>query len=90
STLDVLAGGHMYYRELFYIKQRAIIVVPPIAVAVLLGIHRFSEDAPRTKIDPFWLVMFAAGALSSGLNHSTQWAYSNCFMPVALYGSVVV
>jgi hypothetical protein len=28
--------------------------------------------------------------LASALNHSTQWAYANCFMPIAVFGSVVV
>jgi hypothetical protein len=80
---------HMYYRELWYESRRVLVLVPPLAVAVLLGGARFVTK----RIDPvpgYWLVMAVSAALASGLNHSTQWAYANCFMPIALFGSVVV
>ncbi len=80
---------HMYYQELLYEKPRFLVLVPPVVIALLLAVYRFTEK-PQLAVAPFWLVMFAAAALSSGLNHSTQWSYSNCFMPIALFGSVVV
>jgi hypothetical protein len=42
----------------------------------------------------YFLLLTVFGALASDLNHSTLWAYSNCFMPVAvftsLYGAMLV
>jgi hypothetical protein len=86
-TLDY--PEHMYYRELWYESPRALILVPPLALAALLGAARLV--ARRIEAVPsYWLVMAAAGALASGLNHSTQWAYANCFMPFAVFGSLAV
>lgn len=87
TTIDY--ATHMYYREALYHRQRALVLVPPIVVASLLLAYRYDER-PVRRVEPFWLVMFVAGAFSSALNHSTQWAYSNCFMPIALFGSVAV
>lgn len=42
------------------------------------------------RTDGFWLWMFLAGAGASGLNHSTQWAYANCFMLLSAFGAVLV
>ncbi len=86
-TLDY--PEHMYYRELWYESRRTLVLVPPLVIAALLGGARFLAK----RIEPvpaYWLVMAAAGALASGLNHSTQWAYANCFMPIALFGSLAV
>jgi hypothetical protein len=86
-TLDY--PEHMYYRELWYQSRRAFVLVPPLAIATMLGAARLVAK----RIEPasgYWLAMAAAGALASGLNHSTQWAYANCFMPVALFGSLAV
>ena len=58
-------------------------------MAALLGAAR-ALARRASPIAPFWLAMAGAGALSSALNHSTQWSYSNCFMPVALFGSLAV
>jgi hypothetical protein len=88
ATIDM--REHMYYRELLYVRSHTMVVAVPIVMGALLIAYRFVERAPSVKVEPFWLVMFAAAALSSGLNHSTQWAYSNCFMPIALFGSVVL
>lgn len=84
-TLDF--ESHMYYEELWYERERVLLLVPPLVLAVLLGLVRWlrRDVAPPP---PFFLLLFVAGALSSDLNHSTQWAYSNCFMPIAVFGSL--
>lgn len=81
---------HMYYRELLYVKTRPALLVPPLVVAALAVWARVRDPRAVRVPAPFWLALFGAGALASGLNHSTQWAYSNCFMPIALFGSLAV
>jgi hypothetical protein len=44
----------------------------------------------EARTDGFWLWMFVAGTGASGLNHSTQWAYANCFMLLSAFGAVLV
>jgi len=81
---------HMYYQEVLYEHVRPALLVPPVLVAALAGFARW-RDAESVKVPPlFWLFLFGAGALASGLNHSTQWAYANCFMPISLFGSVAI
>ncbi|MFN3197982.1 MAG: ArnT family glycosyltransferase [Bradymonadia bacterium] len=83
---------HMYYRELFYVEPHWLIMVPPAVMVLMLVAYRVARRgvaiAPRTH--GFWLWMFVAGAGSSALNHSTQWAYSNCFMPLSVFGSILI
>ena len=81
-TLDY--PPHMYYRELFYESPRWLIVIPPVLIMFLLGISRRGRQAEPLSMSLYWLWIFIAGVGASGLNHSTQWAYSNCFMPLAL------
>jgi len=85
STLQY--DEHMYYRELWYDQPRRYILVPPVLIGVLLLLARVLK---RNASPPaaFFLLLGCAGALSSDLNHSTQWAYSNCFMPLAVFGSL--
>lgn len=78
---------HMYYRELWYEEPRSLLIVPPLAMAVLLLTTRvLRRSAPPPGL--FFLLLALAGALASDLNHSTQWAYSNCFMPLSVFGSL--
>lgn len=86
-TLDYVP--HMYYRELWYEDPRWLILVPPAAVALLLLLYRVLNQV-QVRTPAFWLLMFVAGVGSSGLNHSTQWAYSNCFMPLSLFAAALV
>ena len=90
STLDY--PPHMYYRELWYegIWGRAALLVPPALIAGLAVAHARLTPAPARSMGGYWLWVFVAGAGASGLNHSTQWAYSNCFMPLALGVSLSV
>jgi Dolichyl-phosphate-mannose-protein mannosyltransferase len=83
-------GEHMYYQELLYEKTRPALLVPPLLVAALAVWARVRDREAVEMPAGFWLALFGAGALASGLNHSTQWAYSNCFMPIALFGSLAV
>ncbi len=87
-TLDYVP--HMYYRELWYEAPRWQILVPPAAIALCFGLYRALNPGLRMRTAAFWLLMFVAGVGSSGLNHSTQWAYSNCFMPLSVFASVLV
>lgn len=88
TTLDY--PEHMYYRELWYESRRALVLVPPVVVVALLGGARAAAARRPSKVSGYWLWMAAAGALASALNHSTQWAYANCFMPIAVFGSLAV
>lgn len=82
---------HMYYRELFYEEPRWQILVPPLLIALLLVAYRAINGARmRPRTDWFWLLMFVAGAGASGLNHSTQWAYSNCFMLISMFAAILI
>jgi uncharacterized membrane protein len=78
---------HMYYQELWYESPRWAIVIPPILLVLLLVFARL-RATPDRAVPPFFLLMVVAGALASALNHSTQWAYANCFIPLAMTGSL--
>ncbi len=80
---------HMYYRELWYESPRVLILVPPLVMAGVLGAARV-VSSPREPVPSYWLAMFGAGALASALNHSSQWSYANCFMPISVFGSIAV
>ena len=88
-TLDY--PPHMYYRELFYESPRWLIIIPPLLMIVAIfktgqwGRPFTAYEKPQSA---YWLWMYIAGAGASGLNHSTQWAYSNCFMLLGLSLSI--
>jgi hypothetical protein len=86
QTLDY--EPHMYYRELWYENPRPWLVVPPLLLTALLVLARVLQREARAP-HRFFLLLAVAGGLASALNHSTQWAYANCFMPVALFGSLL-
>jgi len=89
QTLDYVP--HMYYRELFYENPRWLLLVPPALIAGLCVWYRASTQVSgELKTKAFWLLMFVAGVGASAMNHSTQWAYSNCFMPISLFGAVLI
>ena len=76
---------HMYYRELWYEHPRALILIPPIVmVGTMILSAQWGRSKEALKTSPYWLWIFIAGTGASGLNHSTQWAYSNCFMLIGL------
>lgn len=83
---------HMYYRDLwFYEPHRWRILLPAAILAVLFGVYRWLNRRPLVpKTHGFWLWMFVAGAGASGLNHSTQWAYSNSLMLISLFSAVLI
>ena len=83
---------HMYYRELFYESPRWLILLPPLLIGgLLLAARGQGRLLPRQlKTSGFWLWIYIAGAGASALNHSTQWAYSNCFMPLTLCVSLFI
>ncbi len=85
ATLDYPA--HLYYQELWYERVRWALLVPPVLVASLLGFARLCAR-PREPVPSFFLFFLGGGVLGSLLNHGTQWAYSNCFLPVALASSL--
>lgn len=89
TTLDYVP--HMYYQELWYEAPRWAILVPPLLIAGLLLWHRRAVGAPapeRLETNVYFLLLYVAGTGSSGVNHSTQWAYANCFMPIAVFGAL--
>jgi len=89
QTLDYVP--HMYYRELFYESPRWLILVPPALIGLLAVQYRLRNPVGiRIQTPGFWLLMFVAGVGASALNHSTQWAYSNCFMPIALFSACLI
>ncbi|MEE2756858.1 MAG: glycosyltransferase family 39 protein [Myxococcota bacterium] len=89
QTLDYVP--HMYYRELWYESPRWAILIPPAALAVCCFAYRIKNRVlTDIKTPGFFLLMFIAGAGASALNHSTQWAYSNCFMPLTLFASCLI
>ncbi|MCA9542305.1 MAG: hypothetical protein KC620_25585, partial [Myxococcales bacterium] len=59
-------------------------------IALMLLVFRLANPDLKPRTHAFWLLMFIAGAGSSALNHSTQWAYSNCFMPLSLFAAVLI
>jgi hypothetical protein len=83
-------GPHMYYRELWYETPRYLILIPPLVLAVCAGIVLYRLRGVRFSTSWIWLWFFVAGCGVSGLNHSTQWAYSNCFMPISIVASVLI
>ena len=89
QTLDYVP--HMYYRELFYEDPRWLILIPPAVIAFFAIAYRL-RNRPRLRLETkgYWLLMYVAGVGASAMNHSTQWAYSNCFMPIALFGALLI
>ncbi|MEE2789186.1 MAG: glycosyltransferase family 39 protein [Myxococcota bacterium] len=89
TTLDYVP--HMYYRELFYENPRWLILIPPAAMAALCLVYRFRfRSQQHFTTSWYWLIMYIAGVGASGLNHSTQWAYSNCFMLMSVFAAILV
>ena len=92
ATLDYVP--HMYYQELWYETPRWAILVPPALIALLMLAHRLLQrplpEPASLPTNTYFLLMFVAGTGSSGLNHSTQWAYANCFMPIAVFASLFI
>lgn len=86
---EIEFGPHMYYDELFYGDDRPKILIAPLATLALVAFAGLA----RGKSDPLpraFIFFWGASALASALNHSTQWAYSNCFMPIALGSSLLL
>ena len=83
ATLDYVP--HMYYEELWYESPRWAVLIPPALIALLLLVYRLRQPAVETRTNVYFLLLFVAATGSSGLNHSTQWAYANCFMPIAVF-----
>ena len=79
---------HMYYQELWYETPRWAILVPPLLIAALMLLHRFAVRTVTPRVNVYFLLLFLGGTGSSALNHSTQWAYANCFMPIAVFSSL--
>jgi hypothetical protein len=80
-------GPHADYTELWYASQPEWLLVPASLMALaLLTVRALRRDAqPPPQL---FLLTYAGAALASDLNSSTKWAYANCFMPVALFGSL--
>lgn len=86
-TLDY--PPHMYFRELSYESPRFLLLIPPVAMALLL--RRFFRSRASPHLDlagSYWPWMFVAALVASAIGHSTQWAYKNAFMPLALFGAL--
>ncbi len=83
---------HMYYRELWYENPRFLILIPPALCALACFAYRVQHKAKTFTVagHGYWLWMFVAAAGASGLNHSTQWAYSNCFMQLTYCASALI
>lgn len=81
---------HMYYQELFYENPHILILIPPTIMILLIGFLAFKQKEIKLQTNVFWLLIFVSGAGASGLNHSTQWAYSNCFMLISLSSSIFI
>ncbi len=88
TSLDYVP--HMYYRELWYETPRFAILILPGVVAVLAGFTLWRVRHKTFKSSWIWLWFFVAGCGVSGLNHSTQWAYANCFMPISMTAAILV
>ncbi|MEZ4471662.1 MAG: glycosyltransferase 87 family protein [bacterium] len=83
---------HMYYVDLWYYSPpRWRILVPSAVIAALLLAFRALNRRPLSmRTHGFWLLMFIAGAGASGLNHSTQWAYSNSLILLSLFACILI
>ena len=87
STLDY--PPHMYYRELFYEEPRWLIVWLPVTLVTLAyRSQQWGCKLNENHLNAYWLWIYIAGAGASAINHSTQWAYSNCFMLIGLAFSI--
>lgn len=75
---------HMYYRDLWY--PRALWPVPPLAMATLLFAGTGKVDGEVSAPVRFWGAVFLGAVLASALGHSTQWAFKNALMPMAIVG----
>jgi hypothetical protein len=82
-------GPHMYYDEILYGADRRLVFAIPLVGGVLFALAavllRKGDTLPRSV-----LLLWGAGLVASCLNHSTQWAYANCFMPAVLGASFAV
>lgn len=86
---EIEFGPHMYYDEVLYGADRGLVFAIPLVGGVLFAaaalLLRKGDTVPRGV-----LFLWGAGLVASCLNHSTQWAYANCFMPAVLGASFAV
>ena len=88
TTLDY--SPHMYYRELWYENPRTLILIPPLAMFILSIVIAVRLRRKDFETSPIWMWFFVAGCGVSALNHSTQWAYANCFMPISVAACILI
>jgi hypothetical protein len=91
AKLSVLDGKlNEHYKALWYVSEsHSILVWSALAMLLLLTAARWlARDEPLRAPDSFFLWLWLGAALASALNYSTQWAFSNCFMPIAVFGSL--
>jgi hypothetical protein len=86
-----LLSGHFsaHYAELWYGSPRQVVLVPTLCLALLLTAARWLTRRQELRApDSFFLWLCVGGASASALNYSTQWAHSNCYMPIAVFASL--
>jgi len=82
-------GYNAFYRVLWYAQPRSLLLIAPLLTGALLLFVRLARPARGLRAPAGYFLSLSCGAaLASALNYSTQWAHSNCFMPVALFVSL--
>lgn len=75
---------HMYLRDLWY--PHAAWAVPPVLVAVLAAFGTRPIALPETSHLRYWGAVFVGGLFAAAVGYSTQWAFKNSLMPLAVLG----
>ncbi len=90
-AIDLRFEEHMYYREVLYEKTRSVLLVPPLVVAALAVWARVRDrESGRSSPPPFGSRSSVRARWRVASITARSGAYSNCFMPIALFGSLAV
>jgi hypothetical protein len=75
---------HMYFRDLWY--PHPVWAIPPLVVAVLAmaGTRPLAGEVPPHL--RYWGGVFLGGLAAAAVGYSTQWAFRNSLMPLAVLG----
>ncbi|HTU63484.1 MAG TPA: hypothetical protein VMF89_33710, partial [Polyangiales bacterium] len=78
-----------HYLELWYASSGLAVLLPTLLLFLLLSAAAWATRRQHVRAPhAHFLWMWLGAAVASAFNYSTQWAHSNCFMPVGLFGSL--
>jgi len=88
GTIDQRVNDH--YKVLWYLEPHGRLLIPALCLFLLLGAARWLSRRQVVRgPDVYFVWLWLGSAVASALNYSTQWSFSNCFMPIAAFASLI-